>query len=228
MLIGPRFKPFYAKDRGTDLGVTTLAAATRGRSAAARCGAGSPTTRSSTSSTTAPPIPGRGIPTQRPGDNKWTAGVFARDPDTGEAVWAYQISAARPATTTTAINESVLLDIALAGPRRKVLVRPERNGYVYVIDRTTGEVLSADPFGYINSTRGVDLKTGRPDTRTRRRSRDLGKVVRDICPAAPGAKDWQPSAFSPRTGSSTSRTRTCAWTWRAWRRTTSRARRTSA
>ena len=85
------------------------------------------------------------------------------------------------------------------GERRKVLVRPERNGYIYVLDRTTGEVLSAEPFGPINSSKGVDLKTGRlienPEKRT-----GTGKVVRDICPTASGLKDWQPSAFSPRTG----------------------------
>ena len=82
--------------------------------------------------------------------------------------------------------------------RRKVLVQPDRNGYMYVIDRATGEVLSADPYGHITSSRGVDLKTGRlreaPD-----KIPTLGKVVRGICPASPGAKDWQPSALSPRT-----------------------------
>src|SRR5207237_7460100 len=79
------------------------------------------------------------------------------------------------------------------------LVRPERDGYVYVIDRTNGEVLSANPYGYVNSTAGVNLKTGLlipVDSKTPK----VGKVVRDICPAAPGTKDWQPSAFSPQTG----------------------------
>jgi glucose dehydrogenase len=70
---------------------------------------------------------------------------------------------------------------------------------VYVLDRATGEVLSADPFVYITSSKGVDLKTGRlrlnPETET-----GVGKIARSICPAAPGAKDWQPSAYSPRTG----------------------------
>src|SRR5690606_24143724 len=79
------------------------------------------------------------------------------------------------------------------------LVRPERNGYVYVLDRATGQVLSADPFVHITSSLGVDLKSGeyRPNPATEPK---LGKLVRDICPASPGAKDWQPSAFSPRTG----------------------------
>jgi glucose dehydrogenase len=82
---------------------------------------------------------------------------------------------------------------------RKVLVRPDRNGYVYVIDRTTGEVLSANPFAYINATTGVDLKTGALQ-RVSEKAIHTGQVVKDICPVAPGAKDWQPSSFSPRTG----------------------------
>ena len=86
-----------------------------------------------------------------------------------------------------------------AGHMRKVLVHIDRNGYVYVIDRTNGEVLSADPYGPVNSSRGVDLNTGRliinPDKQTK-----LGQETRDICPTASGSKDWNPSSFSPRTG----------------------------
>jgi lanthanide-dependent methanol dehydrogenase len=70
---------------------------------------------------------------------------------------------------------------------------------VYVLDRATGEVLSADPFGFITTTAGIDLKTGRPIAVEEKRPQ-TGKVVRGICPAAPGVKDWQPSSFSPRTG----------------------------
>ena len=68
-----------------------------------------------------------------------------------------------------------------------------------MLDRTTGEVLSAEPFGAVNSTKGVDLKTGRPIPNPDKEP-GTGKVVRNICPTASGAKDWQPSAFSPRTG----------------------------
>jgi PQQ-dependent dehydrogenase (methanol/ethanol family) len=98
-----------------------------------------------------------------------------------------------------AVNESVLVDLPIAGATRKVLLRPERDGYVYVIDRITGEALSADPFVHITSTTGVDLEEGRPLVNDAKRP-VLGKVVREICPAAPGGKDWQPSAYSPRTG----------------------------
>jgi len=80
-----------------------------------------------------------------------------------------------------------------------VLVRPERNGYVYVLDRATGQVLSANPYAYITSSKGVDLNSGKL-IYNEEKNPQAGKVIREICPAAPGAKDWQPSAFSPRTG----------------------------
>jgi PQQ-dependent dehydrogenase (methanol/ethanol family) len=98
-----------------------------------------------------------------------------------------------------AINEIVLLDMEFNGQQRKVLVRPERNGYMYIIDRVKGEVLAADAYSNVNTITSVDLKTGHP-THNPDKHPQLGKVVRDICPAAPGAKDWNPSAYSPRTG----------------------------
>lgn len=97
------------------------------------------------------------------------------------------------------VNEQILLDLPVGGRERRVLLRPERDGYMYVLDRETGEVLSADPFVRITSSPGVDLKSGRLLPNHEKQPR-IGTVVRDICPAAPGAKDWQPSAFSPRTG----------------------------
>src|SRR5213078_5511 len=80
----------------------------------------------------------------------------------------------------------------------KALVRPERNGYVYVMDRASGEVLSATPFVHITTSTGVDLKSGRLQYNPKTEPK-AGSPVRDICPASPGAKDWQPSAWSPRT-----------------------------
>ena len=70
---------------------------------------------------------------------------------------------------------------------------------MYVIDRLTGEALSADPFVYLTSTKGIDLKKGRPIP-NEAKTPGVGKVVREICPAAPRGKDWSPSAYSPRTG----------------------------
>jgi PQQ-dependent dehydrogenase (methanol/ethanol family) len=197
VLIGPSFRPFYGADRVPNLGVTTWP------SEAWRIGGG--TVWGWISYDPALDLiyygtanPGPWNPEQRPGDNKWTSSIFARRPATGEAVWAYQLSP-HDLHDYDGVNEQVLLDLPINGRPRKVLVRPERNGYVYVMDRATGEVLSATPFAYVNTSTGVDLASGRLNVRADK-APVLGKVVREICPASPGAKDWQPSAWSPRTG----------------------------
>jgi PQQ-dependent dehydrogenase (methanol/ethanol family) len=197
VLIGPRFKPFYKGDRGADLGVTTWP------SEGWKTGGGTVWGWISYDPVLGLVYYGTGNPgpwnsEQRPGDNKWTAGIFARDVDTGEAIWAYQWSP-HDLWDYDGINEQILIDLPIGGATRKVLIRPERNGYLYVLDRTSGEVLSADPFVHITSTLGVDLQTGRPKENEQKKP-SLGTVVREICPASPGAKDWQPSAYSPRTG----------------------------
>ena len=197
VLIGPNFKPFYASDRGTDLGVSSWPAdmwRTGGASAWGWI-------------TYDPELdlifygtanPGPWNPDLRPGDNKWACTVFARRPDTGEAVWAYQYNP-HDLYDHDSVNEHLVLDLMFKGQMRKLLVHPERNGHMYVLDRQTGEVLSAEPFAFVNSSTGVDLKTGRPMMVTEKKPL-TGRVVRDICPAAPGAKDWQPTSYSPQTG----------------------------
>jgi lanthanide-dependent methanol dehydrogenase len=196
VLIGADFKPFYEQDRGADLGTRTWPSNTW------QVGGGTVWGWISYD----PELdliyygtgnPGPWNPGQRPGDNKWTAGIFARDPDDGSAKWFYQWSP-HDIHDYDGVNENVLLDLPINGQTRKVLLRAERNGYMYVLDRKTGQVLSADPFAHITSSKGVDLKTGKYIPNDEKYPH-LGHVVRDICPAAPGAKDWQPTAFSPRT-----------------------------
>jgi lanthanide-dependent methanol dehydrogenase len=197
VLIGPRFKPFYETDRGSDLGVSTWPPD------AWQTGGGTvwgwisydPQLNLVYYGTS---NPGPWNPQQRPGDNKWTAGIFARDPDTGEAVWFYQWSP-HDLYDHDGINEQVLVDLSVDGQPRKVLLRPERNGYIYVVDRTNGQVLSADPYVHITSSTGVDLHTGRLIP-VSEKAPEVGIVKRNICPASPGAKDWNPSAYSPKTG----------------------------
>jgi PQQ-dependent dehydrogenase (methanol/ethanol family) len=135
---------------------------------------------------------------QRPGDNKWTSSVFARDPDTGQARWAYQWNP-HDLYDYDGTNENVLLDLTLDGQPRKVFVHPDRNGYMYVMDRLSGEIISAEPFVYTNTVKRVDLKTGLPEPNEEKQPQ-VGRFVTDICPAPPGGKDWQPMAWSPRTG----------------------------
>jgi lanthanide-dependent methanol dehydrogenase len=197
VLIGPSFKAFYPKDQGKDLGVTSWPPDMW------KIGGGTMWGWISYD----PELdliyygsgnPGPWNPDVRPGDNKWSTTLFARKPETGDAVWGYQLSP-HDLHDYDGINEQILVDLPWNGTTRRVLIRPERNGYVYVMDRTTGEVLSANAFGFVNSSSGVDLKTGallyNPEKETK-----VGKVVREICPAAPGMKDWQPTAYSPKTG----------------------------
>ena len=197
VLIGPRFKPFYSQDKGQDLGVKTWPPDGWKIGGASVWGwiSYDPETNLIFYGTS---NPGPWNADERPGDNKWSAGLFARDVDSGEAVWFYQFSP-HDHYDYDAVNENLLLELPIHGQQKNVIVHPDRNGYVYVLDRATGQVLSASPFAYVNTSRGVDLKTGLLQYVTEKQPR-FGSVVRDICPASPGAKDWQPSAFSPRTG----------------------------
>jgi PQQ-dependent dehydrogenase (methanol/ethanol family) len=197
VLIGDRFKPFYPSDKGADLGVKTWPPQ------AWQIGGGTvwgflaydPSTNLIYYGTA---NPGPWNAEVRPGDNKWTSGVFARDADTGQAVWFYQMSP-HDLYDWDGINEDVLLDLPWQGTTRKVLVRPDRNGYMYVIDRTNGQVLSATPYVYMTATTDVDLKTGRLQ-RVAAKEVKTGQETRNICPITAGGKDWQPSSFSPKTG----------------------------
>jgi PQQ-dependent dehydrogenase (methanol/ethanol family) len=196
VLIGPNFRPFYEAYRGKDLGMSTWPPEQW------KVGGGTVWGWISYD----PELdliyygtgnPGVWNPAQRPGDNLWASSIFARDPDTGEARWAYQWTP-HDEHDFDGVNEQILLDLSIGGATRKVLVRPERNGYLYVMDRETGEVLSADPFGPITWSTGFDLKTGRPTLNPEKSTGN--RIARNVCPASPGMKDWQPSAYSPRTG----------------------------
>src|SRR5215203_2720564 len=197
VLIGPNFKPFYDSDKGQDLGVTTWPPNAWEQGGGTVWGwiSYDPDLNLIFHGTA---NPGPWNSDQRPGDNKWTAGIFARDADSGEARWFYQWSP-HDLFDWDGVNENILLDMEWKGQQRKVLVRPERNGFIYVLDRTTGEVLYANPYHRLTAATGVDLSTGRlqyvPDKKPQ-----VNQVVRDLCPVASGAKDWNPSAYSPKTG----------------------------
>jgi PQQ-dependent dehydrogenase (methanol/ethanol family) len=198
-LIGPGFQPFYAQDRGKDLGIHTWPPL--------RWQLGGGTVWGFVSYDPTLDLlfygtanPGAWNPDMRPGDNKWSAGIFARRPDTGQAVWFYQWSP-HDLYDHDGINENVLVDLRLRGAEqpRPLIAHAERNGYFYLLDRRTGEVLSATPFAHVNASKGVDMKTGRLIP-VEEKIPHMGRVTRDVCPGAPGAKDWQPMAFSPVTG----------------------------
>ena len=140
-------------------------------------------------------------PVVRPGDNRWSMTLFARDADTGMAKWVYQMTP-HVEWDYDGVNENILADIEINGTMRKVMVHFDRNGFGYTLDRATGELLVAEKYDpAVNWATHVDMKTGRPQVVSQYSTHQQGEDVntKNICPAALGSKDQQPAAFSPRT-----------------------------
>lgn len=141
-------------------------------------------------------------PTQRPGDNKWSMSLWARDADTGEVKWVYQMTP-HDEWDYDGINETVLVDQEVKGKMHKTIVHFDRNGVGYTLDRETGELLVAETFDKsVNWLTHVDMKTGRPDVVPEFSTEHNGEDVNTVgtCPAALGAKNQQPVSYSPQTG----------------------------
>jgi PQQ-dependent dehydrogenase (methanol/ethanol family) len=146
--------------------------------------------------------PGTWNPKQRPGDNRWSMTIFARDADTGMAKWVYQMTP-HDEWDYDGVNEMILFDAEMDGQQRKLLFHVDRNGFNYTLDRETGELLVAEKsFPWVNWASHVDMETGRPEVVARYSTDQNGEDVNttNICPAALGTKDQQPVAYSPRTG----------------------------
>jgi len=145
-------------------------------------------------------------PKQRPGDNKWSMTVFARNPDTGMAKWVYQMTP-HDEWDYDGVNEMILSDQNVNGQDRKLLTHFDRNGLAYTMDRATGELLVAEKYDpKVNWTSGVDMNKssptyGRPKVLDQFSTEKGGedKNTKGICPAALGTKDQQPAAYSPDT-----------------------------
>jgi PQQ-dependent dehydrogenase (methanol/ethanol family) len=146
-------------------------------------------------------------PKQRPGDNKWSMTVWARDVDTGAVRWVYQMTP-HDEWDYDGVNEMILADQPIGGQTRKTLVHFDRNGLGYTLDRENGELLVAEKFDpKVNWTTGVDMNKsspnyGRPAVVAQYSTEHNGEDVnsKGICPAALGSKDEQPAAYSPDTG----------------------------
>ncbi len=146
-------------------------------------------------------------PSQRPGDNKWSMTIFARDADTGVAKWVYQMTP-HDEWDFDGVNEMILADLKIDGKDRKTLVHFDRNGLGYTLDRETGELLVAQKYDpAVNWTTGVDMDPksptfGRPSVVAQYSTEQNGEDVNTtgVCPAALGTKDQQPASFSPKTG----------------------------
>lgn len=146
--------------------------------------------------------PGTWNPVQRPGDNRWSMTIFARDLDTGVAKWVYQMTP-HDEWDYDGVNEMILADLNIGGQERKTLVHFDRNGFAYTLDRETGELLVAEKYDpAVNWATHVDMETGRPQVVAQYSTHQNGADVNStgICPAALGTKDQQPAAFSPKSG----------------------------
>jgi quinohemoprotein ethanol dehydrogenase len=130
------------------------------------------------------------------GDNLYLSSILALDPDTGRLKWHYQVT---PADNWdyTATQHIILADLEIGGKPRKVLMQAPKNGFFYVLDRVTGELLSADKYIPATWASHVDLETGRP---VETPEANYSKETRLIVPAAFGGHNWHPMAFNPKTG----------------------------
>ncbi len=140
-------------------------------------------------------------PAQRPGDNKWSMSIFARDVDTGKVKWVYQMTP-YDEWDFDGINEMILADIDVKGKPTKALVHFDRNGFAYTMNRVTGELLVAEKYDpKVNWATHVDMKTGRPQVVAKYSTAKNGPDVntKGVCPAALGTKDQQPASFDPNT-----------------------------
>lgn len=197
MRFGADFKPFYKKDQGQNLGIKSWGPDQW------KLGGGTVWGWISYDPELNLIYYGSGNPgpwneDQRPGDNKWAITIFARNPDTGMAKWAYQV-VPHSGWDYDQMAENVLIDMPWAGRMRKLLINSGKTGYVMVMDRESGELLSAEPFVPVTWSRGYDLKTGIPNL-VENKETHSGKNIKGICPANVGGKSVFPTAFSPRTG----------------------------
>lgn len=142
--------------------------------------------------------PGPWNPTQRPGDNLYTNSLLALRPKTGEIVWYYQFTP-NDMFDYDACWEPILADIRVDSQQRKVVMQLNRNGFLYVLDRANGKLLSAKPFEKVNWATGIDMKTGRPVESEIAKKVRAGEQI-ELWPTQRGAKNWPHAAFNPETG----------------------------
>lgn len=219
MLIDGSYNPYYAKERGTDLGATSWEGDqwARGGSSVWNQITYDPATDLLFYGSSQP---GTWNADQRAGENKWGASVFARRASTGKAQWIYQTTP-HDMFDFDAVSELVPLNLTTpimtgTGSHSQVLVQFNKNGFVYTFDRVTGEILSAPKFGptpaSVNWADAVNLKTGYPmpgydalsdqqagyaANTPKLKETHEGVNTKNICPSAMGLKGWEPSAFSP-------------------------------
>jgi len=136
------------------------------------------------------------VPTS--GDNLFASSIVAVRPDTGEYVWHYQENPSDEWDYDSA-EQIVLADLSIDGKVRQVLLHAPKNGFFYVLDRTTGKLLSAKPYAQVTWATGIDLQTGRPIESAAAQYEHSDKSAL-VSPGPGGAHSWQPVSFNPQTG----------------------------
>ena len=129
------------------------------------------------------------------GDNLYLSSILAIHAETGKLKWHYQTTPG-DSWDFTAVQQIILTQLEIKGKKREVLMQAPKNGFFYVLDRNTGELLSAEPYVYVNWASKVDMKTGRPVETPNAR---YIKSNEQIYPSPYGAHNWQPMAFNPKT-----------------------------
>lgn len=146
--------------------------------------------------------PGTWNPVQRPGDNKWTAALWARNANTGQVKWVYQMTP-HDEWDFDGTHESVLIDQKIKGIKRKTLVHFDKNGFAYTLDRETGELLLAKKYdASVNWATHIEMFSGRPQRVKKYSPEHQGEdvVTIGICPSTAGSKGQNPVSYSPKTG----------------------------
>lgn len=200
--IDSTFAPFYSKDQGTNLGVSTWPGSLYLHGGSAVWGW---LTYDSVHNLifygTAQPAPWDAEMRQNPSgssDNKWSSSIVARNPATGKAVWAYQVTP-HDNWDFDSISESIVATLGNFNGGSSFLAHFDKNGYAYTLDARTGRVLVAKPFVPVNWSTGIDLATGAPTVNPAKTTQE-GVVTPNICPSPLGGKNHHPAAFSPLTG----------------------------
>jgi quinohemoprotein ethanol dehydrogenase len=129
-------------------------------------------------------------------DNLYTASIVAVQPETGELKWHYQM-APGDSWDYDSVQHLILADLNIGGKQRKVIMQANKDAFYYVIDRVTGQFISAQPFSMVTWAKGIDQKTGRPIVNP---EAWYGKEAIPISPGGGGAHNWSPMSFNPNTG----------------------------
>jgi alcohol dehydrogenase (cytochrome c) len=145
----------------------------------------------------------------RKGDNLYICSVLAFRPKTGEIVWHYQFSPNDPYDYDST-DPGMLVDMKVGGAMRKLLIQANRNGFFYVLDRTNGKLLAANPYIKLNWADRIDMATGKPVESAKTASVRKG-ADEEIFPSVLGGKNWNPMSWNPATGLAYGNTFNLSW-----------------